>query len=188
MPPYICDRSSGYRSKSAPGFNVASVYERAATAAEVTVERQHVHGRQPTRLSPDHDVAPVASPAKSQRLCARLETQRKLEPFEARANDVRPWLQVHLAATGVEDEERRTGADTQGELLLLQQDAHRAGTRCGDVRVRVVVGENLAVAEAVTRVALRAPLAHTDSVTPPSTVEQEHRAAVRKPWEREGDE
>ena len=54
----------------------------------------------------------------------------------------------------------------------------------GDVRMRVVVRENLLVAEAVTRVALCAPLAHSDTVAPASAVEQEHRAAVREPWKR----
>ena len=53
-----------------------------------------------------------------------------------------------------------------------------------DLRVRVVVREDPAVTEAVTRVALCAPLAHPDAVTPPSAVEQEHRATVREPWER----
>ena len=62
------------------------------------------------------------------------------------------------------------------------------GLRGGDVGRAGSSARDLAVAEAVTCVALGAPLAHADSVTPPSAVEQEHRAGVRKPWKREGDE
>ena len=58
-------------------------------------------------------------------------------------------------------------------LRLDEQNAHLARLRDADVRLRVVVGEDPLVVETVPRVALGAPLAHADAVTPAAAVEQE---------------
>ena len=56
------------------------------------------------------------------------------------------------------------------------------------MRVRVVVREDLAVAETVARISLRTPLAHADPVTPTLTVDDENRARRRNFGNREGGE
>ncbi len=151
--------------------------------AQVAVERQLVHHLQAVRLRPHPHVAAVARERDLQRLRAGLEMQwrRQRTPAqpEAPVDDHRPRRQMQLAAARVDDEERRRRADPHPLLPLGEQHAHRPVGRDPDVRARVVVGEDPAVAEPVARIALRAPLAHADPVTPAAPVEQVDGARPR---------
>ena len=72
--------------------------------------------------------------------------------------------------------DRPGNAGGQRHLLRRdQQDAHGCRLRRPERGARVVVGENAAVAPAVLRIAVGAPLAHPEAVAPAVTVEDEHR-------------
>src|SRR5262249_6423291 len=69
-------------------------------------------------------------------------------------------------AAGVAYAERRLRRDRDGADAVLQEDAHLGHRRLAQRRARVVVSEDLGVAVAVLRVAVRAVLSHPDAVAP----------------------
>jgi hypothetical protein len=105
---------------------------------------------------------------------------------ELPVDDDRPRGKMKLATARVDDEERSGRTDAYRRLTLHEQDADLPWPSDRDVRLRVVVGEDLAVAVAVPGVPLGPPLAHPDTVAPAATVEQENRPAQRRRWKREG--
>ena len=161
--------------------------------AQVAVERQNVDRHHATRRSRlQYDIAAVACPAHLERLRARLEPQRRREVLvaehEPAIEDDRTGRQMQLPALLVDDQERCRRPDAHVCLMGDQQHADRARRGNRDVRLRVVVGKDLAIPEPVPCVALSAPLAHADPVAPAPSVEQEHCAGRRRRGEREGDE
>jgi len=73
-------------------------------------------------------------------------------------------------------------------LTLHEQDADQSWLCDRDLRLRVVVREDLPVPIAVPGIPLGTPLAHPDTVSPAATVEQENGPARGRRWKCEGDD
>jgi hypothetical protein len=159
-------------------------------AAQVAVERQQVDDHQTGGRALDDHVAAVRREVDLQRLGPRLKAkwrpQHLVPERELPVDDDGPRRQVQLVAACVENDERRGRSDPNGVASPREEHAHRPRVPRLDRRLRVVVREDLAVAETVARVALGAPLAHADPVAPAATVEQEHGPCRRHCRNREG--
>ena len=83
-----------------------------------------------------------------------------------------------LRARAVLDREGNLGRERQRLAPVREEHANRRHARRPERRSRVVVGENLLEGRAVLRVAVRAVLAHADSVPPAVTAEDEERTGA----------
>src|SRR5581483_2253493 len=165
------------------GGEPAARHLRGHDGAEVELERQRVHDRQARAAAQQRQRAAVAGAVERERLNAGLDRQRRDErvasqpegPSEAEGAGV----DVHLAAARVHEQERCRRADADARRVGCELDPYRVVGDRPDGGVRVVVGEDAAVAEAVQRETLRAPLAHADAVAPARALDQEEAACKR---------
>ena len=132
----------------------------------------------------DLDLAAIRAPELERRR-ARTEEERAGQRLRLRG---RVHLQLQVRVEGrapggdvvrlsgcVRDGEVRCGGDRELRLPLREQDTHATNGRRADRRAGVVVGEDAAVAEPVLRVAVRAVLAHPDTVPPAVAAHSEER-------------
>ena len=150
-------------------------------AVEVLLEPDHVDRPQSLADLVDLDRSPVAA-AELQRLVAGEEHERRLErgallhaldlDLQARADH----LLAHdgpRSAGGVANAVRRLGRDRQRRLAAGEQDPYLGDRRLADRRPAVVMREDAAIVVPSLREAVRAPLAHPDTVAPAAAADQE---------------
>ncbi len=190
-------RASGHRLRLERGDGPVRGRLGGDDAAEVRVEREAVDDVDAPAAAPEHERAVVLAAVEGERRAGAVEDgdvsegeASSVAPHgedEPRPDAVRPGRQRPRQALAVGDADRRGAPHGDGRHALSEQHADARLAVVAHLRARVVVGKDPPVLPAVPRVAVGAPLAQADAVTPAVAGNDQLRAGARRAGGRADD-